>query len=56
MSSIFCLESVASTGRRARAVFRTTEAEARTTRTLAFNQGFYNPFLAAAVLAMGLAL
>lgn len=47
---IFYLESVAWTGPRARAVFGTTEAEAQATRGLAFNQGFYNLFLAIAVV------
>lgn len=47
---IFYLESVTWTGRRARAVFGTTEAEAHATRGLAFNQGFYNLFLAIAVV------
>lgn len=44
---IFYLESIAWTGPRARAVFGTTAEEAETTRFLAFNQGFYNLFLAA---------
>lgn len=43
---IFVLESIAWTGPRARAVFGTSEAEAAATRQLAFNQGFYNLFLA----------
>lgn len=44
---IFVLESVLWTGARARAIFgvRTIE-EAELTRPLAFNQGFYNLFLA----------
>lgn len=42
---IFWLESFAWTTR-ARAVFGTTEAEALATREMAFNQGFYNLFLA----------
>ncbi|PFG41555.1 putative membrane protein [Isoptericola jiangsuensis] len=42
---IFWLESVVWTTR-ARAVFGTTEAEAAATREMAFNQGFYNLFLA----------
>lgn len=46
---IFYLESIAWTSPRARATFGTTEAEAETTRSLAFNQGFYNLFLALAV-------
>ncbi|WP_062132863.1 DUF1304 domain-containing protein [Demequina aestuarii] len=48
---IFYLESVAWTGPRARAVFGTSESEAHATRGLAFNQGFYNLFLAIAVVA-----
>ncbi|WP_338403933.1 DUF1304 domain-containing protein [Cellulosimicrobium arenosum] len=43
---IFWLESVAWTGSRARATFGTTPEEAETTKGLAFNQGFYNLFLA----------
>ncbi|WIB64177.1 MULTISPECIES: DUF1304 domain-containing protein [unclassified Curtobacterium] len=44
---IFFLESVAWTSPRTRQVFGIAdEAEARSTRTLAFNQGFYNLFLA----------
>ena len=47
---IFYLESLAWTGA-ARGVFGTTAEEAEATRELAFNQGFYNLFLAVAVLA-----
>ncbi|MFE5340964.1 DUF1304 domain-containing protein [Isoptericola sp. NPDC056578] len=43
---IFWLESLAWTTPRARATFDTTEQEAAATRELAFNQGFYNLFLA----------
>lgn len=43
---IFYLESVAWTSARARAVFGTDEESATATRELAFNQGFYNLFLA----------
>ncbi|MBG6084424.1 DUF1304 domain-containing protein [Zhihengliuella flava] len=43
---IFYLESLAWTSPRARAIFGTTEESARATRELAFNQGFYNLFLA----------
>ncbi|MFE5310081.1 DUF1304 domain-containing protein [Isoptericola sp. NPDC056605] len=43
---IFWLESLAWTTPRARATFGTTEQEAAATRELAFNQGFYNLFLA----------
>jgi len=47
---IFYLESIAWTGRRARATFGTgTVAQAEAQRALAFNQGFYNLFLAIAV-------
>jgi putative membrane protein len=43
---IFVLESMWWTSPRGRAVFGTTETEAAATRELAFNQGFYNLFLA----------
>lgn len=43
---IFYLESIAWTSRKARATFGTSEAEAAATREMAFNQGFYNLFLA----------
>ena len=43
---IFVMESLTWTSPRTRAVFGTTEEEAQTTRLLAFNQGFYNLFLA----------
>lgn len=52
---IFYLESIAWTGDKARAVFGTTPAEAEATKTLAFNQGFYNLFLAI-VSALGIAM
>lgn len=52
---IFWLESVAWTSPRARATFGTTEQEAAATRELAFNQGFYNLFLAV-VTAVGIVL
>lgn len=48
---IFFLESFAWTTPRGRATFGTSEAEAAATRELAFNQGFYNLFLAIAVFA-----
>jgi len=51
---IFWLESVAWTGA-ARAVFGTSAEEAEATRELAFNQGFYNLFLAV-LIAVGLVL
>lgn len=43
---IFVMESLTWTSARTRAAFGTTEAEAQTTKLLAFNQGFYNLFLA----------
>lgn len=43
---IFYLQSLAWTSERARAVFGMTEQQAGATRELAFNQGFYNLFLA----------
>ena len=46
---IFYMESVAWTSPRARATFGTTEEEAVATKSMAFNQGFYNLFLALAV-------
>ncbi len=48
---VFVLESLAWTSPRARATFRTTPEQARATRQLAFNQGFYNLFLAVAAAA-----
>ena len=48
---IFYLESIAWTGAKARATFGTTVEEAEATKSLAFNQGFYNLFLAIAVVA-----
>lgn len=50
---IFVMESLTWTSARTRAVFGTTEEEAQTTRLLAFNQGFYNLFLAL-VTAVGI--
>lgn len=46
---IFYMESIAWTGAKARATFGTTIEEAEATKSLAFNQGFYNLFLAIAV-------
>lgn len=43
---IFVMESLTWTSPRTRAVFGTTEDEAQATKMLAFNQGFYNLFLA----------
>ena len=48
---IFYLESIAWDSPQARATFRvTSDTQARHTRALAFNQGFYNLFLAALAL------
>jgi putative membrane protein len=52
---IFVLESLQWTVPRTRATFGTTPEEAETTKLLAFNQGFYNLFLAI-VTAIGVAL
>jgi putative membrane protein len=43
---IFVMESFLWTAPRTRATFGTTAQEAETTKLLAFNQGFYNLFLA----------
>jgi putative membrane protein len=43
---IFVMESLTWTSPRTRATFGTTVEEAETTKLLAFNQGFYNLFLA----------
>ena len=43
---IFTMESLTWTSKRTRAAFGTTAEEAKTTKLLAFNQGFYNLFLA----------
>ncbi len=43
---IWVMESFLWTSSRTRAAFGTTEEEAQTTKLLAFNQGFYNLFLA----------
>ena len=48
---IFFLESIAWTGERARRTFGFTADEAATTKLLAFNQGFYNLFLAIVTIA-----
>ncbi|WP_100811117.1 MULTISPECIES: DUF1304 domain-containing protein [unclassified Microbacterium] len=45
---IFVLESVVWTTPRARRTFGTTREQAQQTREMAFNQGFYNLFLAVA--------
>ena len=51
---IFVMESLTWTSARTRNVFGTTAEEAETTKLLAFNQGFYNLFLAI-VAAVGVA-
>jgi putative membrane protein len=51
---IFVMESLTWTSPRTRAVFGTTEEQAQTTKMLAFNQGFYNLFLAV-VTVVGIA-
>lgn len=48
---IFVLESLTWTSPRTRAIFGTTAEEAETTKPLAFNQGFYNLFLAVVTAA-----
>ena len=48
---IFVMESLTWTTPRTRAVFGTTAEEAQTTKMLAFNQGFYNLFLAIVTIA-----
>ena len=51
----FCMESLWWTRPAVYRRFRSTEAQAHATKSLAFNQGFYNLFLAAGVFG-GLAL
>ena len=46
---IFVMESLAWTTPRVRATFGVTEEEALATKSMAFNQGFYNLFLAISV-------
>ena len=48
---VFYLESLAWTGPRARATFGMNAQAAEATRTLAFNQGFYNLFLVIEIVA-----
>lgn len=48
---IFVMESLTWTSRGTREKFGTTVDEAQTTKLLAFNQGFYNLFLAVVILA-----
>ena len=45
----FCMESLWWTRPAVYRRFRSTEAQAQATRSLAFNQGFYNLFLAAGI-------
>lgn len=52
---IFVMESVTWTSRKTRATFGISEQEAEATREMAFNQGFYNLFLAI-VTAVGVIL
>ncbi|SDU86193.1 putative membrane protein [Microlunatus sagamiharensis] len=52
---IFVMESVLWTTPRVRATFGITDAQAEHTRGMAFNQGFYNLFLAV-VTAVGIVL
>ncbi len=52
---IWVMESLGWTSARARATFGTTPDEAEATRELAFNQGFYNLFLAI-VVTVGIVL
>ena len=52
---IFVMESFTWTSPRTRATFGTSVEEAQTTKPLAFNQGFYNLFLAI-VTAVGIVL
>ena len=52
---IFCMESLWWTSPKVRARFRHSAEQAETTRLFAFNQGFYNLFLAVGTFA-GLAL
>ena len=47
----FCMESLWWTRPAVYRRFRSTEAQAQTTKSLAFNQGFYNLFLAAGIIA-----
>ncbi len=52
---IFVMESLTWTSPRTRAVFGTSAEDAQTTKLLAFNQGFYNLFLAV-IAAVGIAM
>ena len=48
---IFWMESLAWTSKRVRATFGISEVDAEATKEMAFNQGFYNLFLAIVTLA-----
>ncbi|RNE48088.1 DUF1304 domain-containing protein [Corynebacterium alimapuense] len=48
---IFYIQAIAWTGERARSVFNNSEQEALATKEMAFNQGFYNLFLAIAIFS-----
>lgn len=50
---IFYMESIAWTAQKTRAVFGVTPKEAEATKSMAFNQGFYNLFLAILVVVGG---
>jgi putative membrane protein len=52
---IWVMESLTWTSARTRATFGITEEEAQATKELAFNQGFYNLFLAV-ITAVGIAI
>lgn len=52
---IFYMESIAWTSKKVRAVFGTSLASAEATKEMAFNQGFYNLFLAV-VTGVGIGL
>lgn len=53
---IFVMESLTWTSPRTRATFGTTEEEAQATKLLAFNQGFYNLFLAVVTMVGAVAV
>lgn len=53
---IFVMESLTWTSARTRATFGLTEQQAAATRPMAFNQGFYNLFLAITALAGAVAI
>ncbi len=47
---IFYMESIAWTSEKTRATFNLTQDEADNTKEMAFNQGFYNLFLAVEIV------